>query len=117
MALATTHVRVAPVTAPGDDPRDSGMIRAFFERNPDLVPVANAIAERLHAAFPDDGPPVFQLLMEPEEGDEPVTLFVIVDTTLDPDIAEPRLRALYPAWLLDVVRRTQGRLQASVGYA
>ena len=117
MALAMTQAQDTPAIAPGDDPRDPGMIRAFFERNPDLVPLADEIAERLHAAFPDDGPPVFELLMEPEEDDDPVTLFVIVDTSLDPDIAEPRLRSLYPAWLLDMVRRTQGRLQASVGYA
>lgn len=96
--------------------RDGPAIRAFLGAHPDVLGLLAEAEGRIASVFPSRRPIALEVLHDHEDEGEEGELFAVVATELDPEEALARMAELRRSWLVDAVRRGQGRFNVAVEY-
>lgn len=96
--------------------REPEAIHAFLDRHPDLADVLSEAAWRIPESFPSDERVALELVYDPDDDNDPGTLFALVRTRVGSEEIRPVLARMHEAWLIDAVRRAKGRFNFHVEF-
>jgi hypothetical protein len=91
--LMATTAQIAPDYAY----RDDGAVRAYLEEHPGVVSVLDKASQVLPRYFGANPLLVLDVLIDPEEP-ESISLFILIQTRMAPDVALPQLDRFNDGW-------------------
>ena len=96
--------------------RDEPVVRAFLEANADLLPLLEAIPDRIATYFPRHERLILEVFEDPENEVAPPELIALIPGRYEPGEALTCLDEMSRDWWLDAFRSAGGRINIDVEY-
>ncbi len=96
--------------------RGNGVPDALRDAGPEVAALLLEAADQIAASFGPEPTLVLEFFIFLDEDDEPGKLYGLIQTTLDPDQAEPIMDRWLRDWWIPAWPKAQGRLNFGVEY-
>ena len=85
----------------------------FLNKNPFLLPIISEAIDKVNFFFKDELTDIkLEKFLNPETGEEKIILTIVLDAT--PEKAFERFKEFRDAWLLDVVKKINWKLEIDI---
>ena len=96
--------------------RGDGVPEAVSNAGPEVAALLLEAADRIAASFGSGTNAVLEVFTDPEDEDDPGTLFVLVPTRLTSDQARPVMERFWYGWWLSAARGAHGHLNVDLEF-